>query len=50
MKQTIVRLILFVLFYLLFAFALNYEVNKALLVAFICTYIIEGAIIEKLRQ
>lgn len=49
MKQTLLRLILIVLFYLLFAFALGYEMHNALFIAFVCTYIVEGAISEKLR-
>lgn len=48
MKQTLIRLILIILFYLLFAFTFHYGEQLSLLAAFVCTYIVEGFIMEKL--
>lgn len=45
MKQFIIRLILIVLFYLLFRYAITFE--NPLLAAFVGCYIIEPLILEK---
>lgn len=50
MKQTLLRLILTVLFFLLFAFVVKYELQFDLLAAFVCTYIAEGAVSEQLNR
>lgn len=47
MKQTLIRLILFALFALLFLFVVKHA--QWVLWAFVCTYILEGAITEKLK-
>lgn len=51
MKQTLIRLILFTILALLFAFvvAVKYDLLTIILAAFVGTYILEGFITEKLK-
>lgn len=49
MKQTLIRLMLIAVFFLLFVFIFHKGIDFALLLAFVITYILEGIVSQLIR-